>query len=76
MKKKILVLCMCLILTSGCGKQIPKLKNGEEAVVTINEKNKISVDELYYFHIITPRALYKKCHFLSTTAIQHFTKPD
>ncbi len=47
MKKKILVLCMCLILTSGCGKQIPKLKNGEEAVVTINEKNKISVDELY-----------------------------
>lgn len=47
MKKKILILSMCLILASGCGKQIPKLKNGEEAVVTFNEKDKISVDDLY-----------------------------
>lgn len=46
MKKKILVLCACLLLVSGCGK-IPKLKNGEEAVVTIGKSDKISVDELY-----------------------------
>ena len=47
MKKKLLVLCLCLVLTSGCGKQIPKLKNGEEAVVTFKDNKKISVDELY-----------------------------
>ena len=46
MKKKTLLLCLCLVLVTGCGKQIPKLKNGEEAVVTIN-KEKISVDSLY-----------------------------
>ena len=47
MKKKLLVLCLCLILTSGCGKQIPKLKNGKEAVVTFKGNKKISVDDLY-----------------------------
>ena len=47
MKKKILVLCLCLILASGCGKKIPKLKNGEEAVVTYKNNKKISVDDLY-----------------------------
>ena len=46
MKKKTLILCLCLVLATGCGKQIPKLKNGEEAVVTVN-KEKISVDSLY-----------------------------
>lgn len=47
MKKKLFMLCLCLVLVTGCGKQIPKLKNGEEAVVTINKKDKISVDSLY-----------------------------
>lgn len=47
MKKKILLLCLCLVLVTGCKKEIPKLKNGEEAVVTINDKDKISVDNLY-----------------------------
>ena len=46
MKKKLFMLCLCLVLVTGCGKQIPKLKNGEEAVVTVN-KEKISVDSLY-----------------------------
>lgn len=47
MKKKILLLSLCLLLATGCGKQIPKLKNGEEAVVTIKDGAKISVDDLY-----------------------------
>ncbi len=46
MKKKLLVLAVCLMLTAGCAKEIPKLKNGEEAVVSL-EQGKISVDDLY-----------------------------
>ena len=46
MKKKLLVLCVGLLLVSGCGK-VPKLKDGKDAVVTINKKEKISVDDLY-----------------------------
>ena len=34
-------------MISGCGKKIPKLSNGEEAVVTFKGGDKISVDELY-----------------------------
>ena len=47
MKKKIFILSLCFLLATGCGAKIPKLKNGEEAVVTINETEMISVDELY-----------------------------
>ena len=46
MKKKVFLLGLCLILATGCGK-IPKLKNGEEAVVTFKDNKKISVDDLY-----------------------------
>ena len=35
-----------LLLTTGCGK-VPKLKNGEEAVVTFKNGDKISADDLY-----------------------------
>lgn len=46
---KIGLLGICtLSLLSGCGeKTIPKLDNGEEAIVTIQEDTKISVNELY-----------------------------
>ena len=49
MKKNVLIIGMIALVFcfSGCGK-VPKLKNGEEAVVTFDKKsNSISVDELY-----------------------------
>lgn len=46
MKRKIIVLAGCVLLVAGCGK-IPKLKNGEEAVVTFKDGNKISTTTLY-----------------------------
>lgn len=46
MKKKILISAFAILfLVAGCGK-VPKLKNGEEAVVKIKD-NDISVDSLY-----------------------------
>ncbi len=47
MKKKILVAFVILAMATGCGK-IPKLNNGEDAVVSFkDEKLNISVNELY-----------------------------
>lgn len=47
MKKKIIGLGIAtLFLVTGCGK-VPTLENGKEAVVTFNNGDKISVDELY-----------------------------
>jgi len=46
MKRKIFLLSLSLFLLCGCGK-IPKLKNGEEAVVTFKDGKKISADDLY-----------------------------
>src|SRR5574344_5391 len=47
MKKKILMALVVLGLTAGCGK-IPTMKNGDDAVVSFkNEKNSISVTDLY-----------------------------
>ena len=46
MKRKLFLLSLSLFLVCGCGK-IPKLKNGEEAVVTFKDGKKISADELY-----------------------------
>ena len=47
MKKKILLifLCLGLLITTGCGK-IPKLQNGEELVAKVNG-HEISAEELY-----------------------------
>lgn len=47
MKKKVIVLGLCTLMVCGCGKTIPTLENGQEAVVTFSNGDKISVDELY-----------------------------
>ncbi len=46
MKKKVLLIGACTLLLCGCGK-IPKLSNGDEAVVEFKDGDKISVNELY-----------------------------
>ncbi len=45
MKKKLICILAVLLLVTSCGK-VPKLKNGDEAVVTIKDGD-ISVEELY-----------------------------
>lgn len=47
MKKKVIILGLCTLMVCGCGKTIPTLENGEEAVVTFSNGDKISVEELY-----------------------------
>ena len=46
MKKKIIGLMAFALLLTGCGK-VPKLENGKDAVVSFNNGEKISVDDLY-----------------------------
>ena len=47
MKKKIIIgLFAILLLATGCGK-IPKLANGQEAIVAFDKEGKISVDDYY-----------------------------
>lgn len=47
MKKKIVVLGICTFLVCGCGKTIPTLENGSEAVVTFENGSMISINDLY-----------------------------
>lgn len=47
MKKKIVVLGICTLMVCGCGKTIPKLENGSDAVVTFENGNMISINDLY-----------------------------
>ena len=48
MKKKAIILSLCVLLVSGCGaKTIPTLENGDEAITTLNDDRKISVNDLY-----------------------------
>jgi len=47
MKKKIALLTICMFLLTGCGAKIPKLKNGEDAIVTFKDNSMISADDLY-----------------------------
>lgn len=46
MKKKIVCLMLGLLLLTGCGK-VSKLENGQDAVVSFKNGDKISVDDLY-----------------------------
>jgi len=46
MKKKIILIGLIAILMCGCGK-VSKLENGNDAVVSFDEYEKISVDSLY-----------------------------
>ena len=43
--KKLGLLCVCTLLLTGCG--IPKLENGQDAVVSFKNGDMISVDDLY-----------------------------
>ena len=45
MKKVLIGTLVVLVLVTGCGK-VPKLKNGEEAIVTMKGES-ISVDSFY-----------------------------
>lgn len=46
MKKKVFIIGASVLLLTGCGK-IPKLSNGDEAVVTFKDGEKISVNDFY-----------------------------
>lgn len=47
MKKKIILAVLIATLLTGCGKTIPTLSDGKEAVVTFEDGSMISIDELY-----------------------------
>lgn len=46
MKKKILLIALLAVMVTGCG-NIPKLKNGEDAIVELKDGTKYSVDEIW-----------------------------
>ena len=48
MKKKLLVVVMASVMLTGCGKTIPKLSNGEEAIVDFKNGDKIGGEERVY----------------------------
>ncbi len=47
MKKKAIIIGLCALITCGCGKTIPKLENGSDAVVSFENGSMISINELY-----------------------------
>lgn len=47
MKKNIFLVIAVVTLLCGCGKTIPKLEDGKDAVVSFKDGSMISVDELY-----------------------------
>lgn len=47
MKKKLLLIIVAVGLLTGCGSKIPKLSNGEEAIIEFGDGAKISVDEIW-----------------------------
>ena len=46
MKKKLMIIAIAALTLTGCGKSIPKLENGQEAMVEYADGTKISVDEV------------------------------
>lgn len=47
MKKKLLLIVIATGLLAGCGKTIPKMDNGEEALVELGDGTKYSVNEVW-----------------------------
>ena len=47
MKKKLIVIVLAAGMLAGCGKTIPKLDNGSEAIVTFGDKTKYSATEIW-----------------------------
>lgn len=47
MKKKLIVCVLAVGLLAGCGKAIPKLDNGSEAIVTFKDGSKYSATEIW-----------------------------
>lgn len=47
MKKKAIILGACTLLACGCGKTIPTLTNGDQAIVSFENGDMISANDLY-----------------------------
>ena len=47
MKKKLILLGLCTFMVCGCGKTIPTLSDGSQAVVSFNNGNSISINDFY-----------------------------
>lgn len=47
MKKKLLLVIIAVGLLTGCGSKIPKLSNGEEAILEFGDGSKYSVNEVW-----------------------------
>ena len=47
MKKKIIIMILTVSLVTGCGKSIPKLDNGQEALIEFGDGTSYSVDEVW-----------------------------
>jgi len=69
MKKKIIVLALCVLMISGCGK-IPTLSNGDEAVVTLKDGSMISANELYEELKGNDEALTKMVEMVDTKILE------
>ena len=47
MKKKLIIMVLTVSLVTGCGKSIPKLDNGQEALIEFGDGTSYSVDEVW-----------------------------
>ena len=47
MKKKLILLGLCTFMVCGCGKTIPTLSDGSQAVVSFSNGNSISINDFY-----------------------------
>lgn len=47
MKKKLIIMILTVSLVTGCGKSIPKLDNGQEALIEFGDGTSYSVDEVW-----------------------------
>lgn len=47
MKKKLIICALTCVLLTGCGSKIPKLSNGDEAIIEFGNGDKISANEIW-----------------------------